>query len=474
MLRSLHLRLLLSHLLVGGLVLLLLGVSFLVLVSGERTADRLVFERLDTIARVATAQERLRASTDDVPIQRLLPILGRVIGAQALLVNERGQPTLDPASGTPLPPLATVVEALEAPEQAAAFTADDGSRWLVVARELGPRRTLVVLAPRPTIRTLALILQDTVGPLWQAGLVALLASVVLAALLARWIAAPLQRAAAAAGRVAAGDYEQRLDPAGPEETRRLAGAFNQMVQQVRLSRQAQRDFVANVSHELKTPLTSIQGFGQAIADGTARGGESLERAGQVIVQEAARLGRLVDDLLALTRFDAGQAMIDRRLIDPATVLAAAHERMQIAAAEQGVELSLTAKPLPPLPADPDRLLQVMTNLIVNAIQHTARGGRILVAGQADAEWLRLTVEDNGPGIAPEHLPRIFERFYRADPARPAAAGRGSGLGLAIAEEIVRAHGGRVDVWSQPGVGSRFTVVLPLAPEAASTISARRR
>jgi signal transduction histidine kinase len=221
-------------------------------------------------------------------------------------------------------------------------------------------------------------------------------------------------------------------------------------------------------------LTSIQGFGQAIADGTARGGESLERAGQVIVQEAARLGRLVDDLLALTRFDAGQAMIDRRLIDPATVLAAAHERMQIAAAEQGVELSLTAKPLPPLPADPDRLLQVMTNLIANAIQHTARGGRILVAGQADAEWLRLTVEDNGPGIAPEHLPRIFERFYRADPARPAAAGRGSGLGLAIAEEIVRAHGGRVDVWSQPGVGSRFTVVLPLAPEAASTISARRR
>jgi len=473
-LRSLRLRLLLSHLVVGGLVLLLLGIGFLVLISGERTADRIVFERLDTIARVAQAQERLRASADDLPVQRLLPILGRVIDAQALVLNERGQPLAEPPAGTPLPPPSVVAESLAAPDQAAVFRGDDGSRWLVVARELGPRRTLLLMAPRPTIRTLALVLQDTVAPLWQAGLVALLASLVLAAVMASWIAAPLQKAAAAARRVAAGDYQQRLDPTGPDEARRLADAFNQMVEQVRLSRQAQRDFVANVSHELKTPLTSIQGFAQAIADGTAQGAGELTRAGEVIQQETGRLDRLVDDLLALARLDSGQAAMDRRELDPADVLRAAVERMQLAAAEQSVQLEWSSQPLPRLVADGDRLLQVLTNLLANALQHTPSGGTVRLTARAEAGWLQLVVEDSGSGLAPEHLPRIFERFYRADSARAGGRGQGSGLGLAIADEIVRAHGGRIEVWSQPGIGSRFTVILPLDPEAASTISARRR
>jgi len=273
--------------------------------------------------------------------------------------------------------------------------------------------------------------------------------------------------AQAARAVAAGEYHRDLKTAGPQEVESLAIAFNEMIHQVDSSQKAQRDFVANVSHELRTPLTSIQGFAQAILDGTAGDTTSKQHAAQVIYGESDRLKRLVEELLDLARIDAGQIDFKRDRVDINMIVANVVERLSLRARKAEIEIQEQLPPLPPLVGDGDRLAQVFTNLLDNAIEHSPAGGRVRVLGEVSQGWMTIHVEDVGSGIPPDELSRIFERFYQMDKAR---SSRGAGLGLAISREIVRSHQGELKATSEIGRGSRFSVRLPLVRADDSTIT----
>jgi two-component system sensor histidine kinase ResE len=219
-----------------------------------------------------------------------------------------------------------------------------------------------------------------------------------------------------------------------------------------------RQFVADVSHELKSPLTSIQGFAQALLDGTAADEETQTRAIQIIQSESKRLKRQVDELLELSRMQSGQARLVKERVDITDVLSRSIEIYSVQAKEKQVKLHLYTEPGLMVTGDADRLEQVFNNLLDNAIKNSPSGTAVNVTSSRGGDMVRVTVADSGPGISAEHLPHVFERFYQVTGVRT-----GVGLGLTIAREIVLAHGGTIEVSSQPGEGARFTVNLPLAP-----------
>ena len=250
---------------------------------------------------------------------------------------------------------------------------------------------------------------------------------------------------------------------GPQEVRELTRAFNSMVARVQNSQQSQREFVANVSHELKTPLTSIQGFAQAILDDTADSPEKRKQAAEVIYTESGRMHRMVLELLDLARLDAGIADITMSPVNLSALLNAIVEKFTPQSQKAGVEIKMDIPAyLPSLSADGDRLSQVFTNLVDNALKFTPRGGQINIKASVVNGQLFVSVADSGVGIAPDAQKHIFDRFYRADPARKGGARHGAGLGLAIVREIVHAHGGRISVRSRLGEGTTIEVVLPVA------------
>jgi signal transduction histidine kinase len=229
-----------------------------------------------------------------------------------------------------------------------------------------------------------------------------------------------------------------------------------MADEVQSEQQAQQEFLANVSHDLKTPLTSIQGYSQAIIDGAA---SNPVAAATIINDEAARLNRMVVELTDLARLQAGRLSMQMTGLDMGQLAEAVGQRLSIVAREKGVDLRLETMPMPEVAGDGDRLAQVLTNLISNAINYTPPGGTVTVRTQVANGGVEVIVEDTGVGIPPSELPRIFERFYQVDKAR--GPRRGTGLGLAIVQEIVQAHGGKITASSAgENRGSTFTIWLP--------------
>jgi len=300
-----------------------------------------------------------------------------------------------------------------------------------------------------------------------AALVGFFVSVLLAWLISRWISWPLQKVAGAAEEIALGNYDQSLEISSPDEVRSLANSFNHMTQQVKAAQNSQRDFVANVSHELKTPLTSVQGFAQAILDGTARDTSGQQHAAQIIRNEAQRMARLVEDLLELAKISGDRDRSIWTELDVSTLMEACVQRLSVLAEENQVNFRLDTLRVPYVRGNPDRLAQVFTNLLDNALKHSPTGGEIVVATRVSAEpsprrgkkWIEISVGDSGPGIPPEDLTRIFERFYQVDKSR-AGQKSGAGLGLAIVHEIIEAHEGQIRVENRQGSGALFTVILP--------------
>jgi two-component system OmpR family sensor kinase len=327
----------------------------------------------------------------------------------------------------------------------------------------------VVLLSQPRRMLTSLLADISIGVV-ATGVVALLVSTGVAFLVARSIAKPLKRITTATEEIARGNYEGQLDITSPEEIHRLATSFNAMAREVEASRQAQRDFVANVSHDLKTPLTSVQGFSQAILDGTAASEDSRLRAAQVIHEEADRMTHLVDDLLDLARIEAGQVVMAREPVALPFLLRDCAEKMALRAQQADVRLEVHSAGELVAAGDRDRLAQVISNLIDNALKHTPAGGRITLTarplvvepakrGEPPVSKAEIAISDTGEGIPPEDLSRIFERFYRGDKSR-GKSGRGAGLGLAIVREIVQAHGGEIRAESVLGLGTRITLTLP--------------
>jgi signal transduction histidine kinase len=342
---------------------------------------------------------------------------------------------------------------------------ENGETWLYTFKRLSQDRILVVAAPRPRVPVLNIFTDELLLPIVEGGLIAFLLSLVLAFALSRWVADPLQQLVLAARNYPSEEMKP-VSPRGPHEVQDLTRAFNSMVIRVQNSQRSQRDFVADVSHELKTPLTSIQGFAQAILDNTADTPASRKQAAQIIYDEAGRMHRMALDLLDLARLEAGTADLKMSAVDVNLLLKNIVEKFTPQAQRAGIYLQLIGpQQLPTLIGDGDRLAQVFTNLVDNALKFTPAQGEItLAAAYAKAE-IQISITDSGIGVPNEALPRLFDRFYQADRSRAggetAAARRGAGLGLAIVQEIIEAHGGRINVRSEVGHGTTFVIHLPL-------------
>lgn len=307
------------------------------------------------------------------------------------------------------------------------------------------------------LRTASSVRADS-KPFWvalaAAGGLGCLLAVAVAALLARGIARPVLRVARASSRLAEGRDPEALPLAGPRELRGLAESFNTMAGQLTRAREAERSFLLSVSHELKTPLTAIRGYSEALDEGVL----TPERAVKVIRTEAARLERLIADLINLARLDQQRFDISPDTVDLTEIARESAARHAARARELGVRIQLANGNRAPARADPDRLLQAVSNLVENALRCTPSGGTITLETTAG----KLTVKDTGPGIAPDEMPHAFERFFlyrRYDGDRPV----GTGLGLAIVRELAQAMGGNAEVVAG-STGTEFTIRLPL-PES---------
>jgi signal transduction histidine kinase len=293
--------------------------------------------------------------------------------------------------------------------------------------------------------------------------------VILAALVAAWwltraMQAPIGRAVAAADRVAAGDFAARIGAVSPDEFARLAKAFDSMAARLEAVDRDQRRFLADVAHEIATPVSAISGLAGALADGTLATYEQRAEAAGLIDTQVRRLGSLLEDLRRLTHLDLAEP-VRWEDVDVAELCRSVRARFVPAAALAGVELSVEAEHHQ-VTADPRLLETILDNLVSNAIRYTPAGGSVRVRATQAARALVVSVTDTGIGIAGEDLERIFDRFYRVDRARDRATG-GSGLGLSLARRSAQALGARIEVSSQPGRGSDFRLVLPTRRVASS-------
>ena len=317
---------------------------------------------------------------------------------------------------------------------------------------------VVVAQPQPQLVELF----DQIGRyLVPAVIVALVISLMAAFILGRQVARPVQRLAAATEAMAGGDYKQRVPVEGRDEFAALSDGFNRMAEEVDRAHRMQRDFVANVSHELKTPLTSIQGFSQAMLDGAVKTEDDYRQAALIINQEAQRMNRLVGKILGLAKLQNGLSALEMRPVELAPVLSQLILAMQPQAAGAGVNLAARYEYQGVVVmADTDRLKQVFANLIENAVKHTPVGNTVTVVLTREGQSALVKVQDTGRGIPADELQRVTERFYQVDKARAAGESRSLGLGLAIVREIVLAHHGEMRIESEQGVGTTVSVLLP--------------
>jgi heavy metal sensor kinase len=329
----------------------------------------------------------------------------------------------------------------------------------------GPVLVQVVVTLTPNTRALG----ELVAVLLTMGPLALVCTLGGGYWLARKALEPVERMAVTAAEITASRLDRRLDEAGAsDELGGLARTFNAMIARLQRSFEEVRRFTADAAHELRTPLAAMR----TEAEVALRCERSAERDGRVLeelLEEMERLTRLVSQLLFLCREDAGVDAGDLRPVRLAELVGEVGEHMQVVAREKGVELALDLPGPCPVRGDADRLRHLFFNLLDNAIKYTPPGGRVAVRGESSNGQTSVRVADSGIGIAVDHLPQVFDRFYRVDPARSPET-EGSGLGLAICRSIAEAHGGRLEIDSTLGCGTCVTLVLPTQRDEAATVS----
>lgn len=314
---------------------------------------------------------------------------------------------------------------------------------------------MFLLPGRPL--ALAVVLVVAAGASWAAG-----------RLLARSFVAPLERLGVAATAFASGNHQMRARVEGPRETRIVAEAFNHMaaevdsaIDELKVEERRKTRFVSDVSHELRTPLTAIRGAAETLLDGDVEP-DDQQRFLSTIALEAERLGRLANDLLTLQRIEGATGELPIRQVDLRLAADRAASMLEPLLEDREVTLTINGR-APLVLGDLDRLQQVVLNLVDNASRIVGQGGHVVVELTAEGDRAVLSVIDDGPGIPDGDLPRLFDRFYRADSSRNRSSG-GAGLGLAIVRAIITAHGGRIEAANMPGGGARMTVVLPAIAE----------
>ena len=341
--------------------------------------------------------------------------------------------------------------------------------------------TIYALAPAPG-RGLGARLAATAGFLkaflWQflaAGVVAAIVALLLARLLARGMTTPLRDMAKATKGMAQGDYSQQVHTTSRDEVGQLAVAFNKMSGELAGTERLRRELVANVSHELKTPISALRAHLENLLDGVE---DPKPETLEVMLAQSERLSRLVEQLLELSRLESGDVPLHTEPIRLAPLIGQVVSEIEVAQADKGVLLlNRVNGEAPMVLADEERIHQVLFNLLDNAVRFTPPGGEVAVTASREDDRCVLTVSDTGPGIGAEHLPKLFERFYRVDPSRARGDGSdsgGTGIGLAIARSVVEAHGGRIWAESEPGHGAEFHFDLPVAAEAIDEAPGKTR
>jgi signal transduction histidine kinase len=293
------------------------------------------------------------------------------------------------------------------------------------------------------------------------GLAAIVLALLLGVFLAQRLTRPLRQLTAATRSMARGELRQEVTVTSGDEIGELAASFNQMAQSLSAMERQRQQLLADIAHELRTPLSVMRGHVEAMLDGVF---EATPENLTLVHEESVLLGRLVDELRTLSLVEAGQLPLEFTPVDMRALLRQAQAAFEPLAEAEGVALMLhLPAAAPEVRADASRLQQVLGNLIANALRHAPQGPgkppQVDVTMEVVGEAVRVSVQDNGPGLAPEALVHVFDRFWRADPSRSRAAG-GSGLGLAIARGIVEAHGGRIWVESEPGAGASFRFEVP--------------
>lgn len=299
--------------------------------------------------------------------------------------------------------------------------------------------------------------------LWLAGGTAGLLAVAVGLVLARRLSHPLQELHDAVTRVAGGDFQQEVGPRGVGELEDVASAFNSMAHRLRESERQRQELLAAIAHELRTPLAIIEGNLEAMLDGVRAPTPDLIAT---LHTQSALLSQLITDLRDLSLADARQLSLRRRSVDLAVLCQESVDAMKVWTDERKVSTGVRVEGETTAAVDPDRLRQVVQNLLHNAVRFTPAGGQVTVIVKEETvdqdRWVTVEVEDGGPGIPAEDLSRIFEPFYRVDPSRSRASG-GSGMGLAVVKLLVEVHGGSVRAENRPAGGSRFIVQLPASP-----------
>jgi signal transduction histidine kinase len=297
---------------------------------------------------------------------------------------------------------------------------------------------------------------------WQfllAGAIAAFIALFLARILARGMTQPLRDMAQAARRMSKGDYTTSVAVRSRDEVGQLADAFNRMAGEMDSVERLRRDLVANVSHELKTPISALRAHLENLLDGVEEPNPAVI---QVMLQQSERLSRLVDELLDLSRLEAGDVPLEIEPVPLGLLVERVIKEVEVARPDRARALAMRNEvppDLPPVEADRERVHQVLFNLLENAVRFTPPGGEVTVQAVRENGAYTVSVQDTGPGIPKEHIPLVFERFYRVDTSRSREDG-GTGLGLAIARSVVEAHGGRIWAESTDAIGARFTFVLP--------------
>jgi len=293
--------------------------------------------------------------------------------------------------------------------------------------------------------------------LWSC-LVAAAIAVLLTFFLSRRILSPVKTLTTAARRLGQGDFSQRIEVNDKSEVGEMATAFNSMADDLERAEELQRNMIADVAHELRTPLSNIQGYLEAVQDGVAKPDTATIRS---LHEEATLLSRLVDDLQELSLAEAGELKLVCQAEDVAELINRTVAAIQAQVATKGLSVSINLPDeLPLVNVDYHRISQVLRNLMENAIAHTPEDGTITVSATRQDNFVEVAVVDTGEGIPAEDLPLIFDRFHRVDKSRTRATG-GSGLGLTIARRLVEAHGGTIQAQSEPGKGSRFSFTVPV-------------
>jgi signal transduction histidine kinase len=412
-----------------------------------------------------------RSAPESDFVERLNRNASRLGTGRLLLLNDQRNVVYDSGANDTFDVQISLIQSAHFANVFEGQTTLSGESYILAAMQLPGKRVdplgaewVVLAQPQAFIASAAA--GDLATRLLEAGGAALIVAMLLILLVSRSVTRPLTQLAAAAEDIAAGNYSRRVGLRGEDEIGLLGSAFNRMAEAVERARKVQRDFLANVSHELKTPLTSLIGFSHALVEGSLLTEAERTRAAHIVNEESQRVLRMAQELLDLARVEAGSIAMQIEAVDLASHLEQELEIVRPRARSRGLSIHMSVPDdIPPVAADPERLHQILDNLLDNSVKYAPDGSTIELGAQLSGAAVE-TVVSNPVGPHRPDPDRMFDRFYRADPSRSAAAG-GVGLGLAISRELAAAMKGRL--WADfDAVGHlRLHLQLPASTEAAA-------